>query len=93
MYQVRTDSRKNRLYLTFAEPNRQDLRKALKEIEKLCLTLQANFTCLTDLRNCMPISEEMKELLELDPDGEVLFHKLTPGKIRSLLHIVNKVRM
>jgi hypothetical protein len=64
MYQVRTDSRKNRLYLTFAEPNRQDLRKALKEIEKLCLTLQANFTCLTDLRNCMPISEENKDLFE-----------------------------
>ncbi|MDF1694621.1 MAG: DUF1905 domain-containing protein [Saprospiraceae bacterium] len=40
----------------------------------------------------MPISEEMKELLELDPDGEVLFHKLTPGKIRSLLHIVNKFK-
>ena len=37
----------------------------------------------------MPISEEMKELLELDPDGETLFHKLTPGKIRSLLHKVN----
>jgi hypothetical protein len=64
MYQVRTDSRKNRLYLTFAEPNRQDLRKALKEVEKLCLTLQANFTCLTDLRNCTPITEENKDLFE-----------------------------
>ena len=40
----------------------------------------------------MPISEEMKELLELDPDGEVLFHRLTPGKIRSLLHFVNKYK-
>ena len=38
----------------------------------------------------MPISEELKELLDLDPDGEVYFHKLTPGKIRSLLHFVNK---
>jgi len=37
----------------------------------------------------MPISEEMKELLELDPEGEAFFHKLTPGKIRSLLHLVN----
>ena len=64
MYQVRTDSRKNRLYLTFAEPNRQDLRKALKEVEKLCLTLQANFTCLTDLRNCMPVTGENKDLFE-----------------------------
>ena len=40
----------------------------------------------------MPISEEMKELLELDPEGEALFHKLTPGKIRSLLHFVNKYK-
>ncbi len=40
----------------------------------------------------MPISDEMKELLELDPDGEAFFHKLTPGKIRSLLHFVNKYK-
>ena len=40
----------------------------------------------------MPISEEMKEALDLDPEGDAYFHKLTPGKIRSLLHIVNKVK-
>lgn len=40
----------------------------------------------------IPICDEMKELLELDPDGEVFFHKLTPGKIRSLLHFVNKFK-
>ena len=40
----------------------------------------------------MPISTEMKELLELDPEGESYFHKLTPGKIRSLLHYVNKFK-
>ncbi len=64
MYQVRTDFKKNRLYLTFAEPNRQELKKALKEVEKLCLTLQPNFTCLIDFRNCMPITEENKDLFE-----------------------------
>lgn len=37
----------------------------------------------------MPISPEMEELLILDPDGEKLFHLLTPGKIRSLLHKIN----
>lgn len=37
----------------------------------------------------MPIPEEMEELLTLDPDGEKLFHSLTPGKIRSLLFKVN----
>lgn len=40
----------------------------------------------------MPISDEMKELLELDPEGEALFHNLTPGKIRSLLHFINKFK-
>ena len=40
----------------------------------------------------MPISDEMKELLELDPEGEVYFHKLSAGKIRSLLHFVNKYK-
>lgn len=40
----------------------------------------------------MPISDEMKELLELDPEGEVYFHKLSPGKIRTLLHFVNKFK-
>ena len=37
----------------------------------------------------VPIAEEMTELLAQDPEGEVLFHKLTPGKIRSLLFKVN----
>ena len=64
MYKVRTDFKKNRLYLTFAETNRQEFRKALKEVEKLCLTLQPNFTCLTDLRGCMPITDENKDLFE-----------------------------
>ena len=40
----------------------------------------------------MPISEEMKELLDLDPEGEAYFHKLTPGKIRTLLHMVNTLK-
>jgi len=33
----------------------------------------------------MPLAPEMKELLLQDVEGEQLFHKLTPGKIRSLL--------
>lgn len=37
----------------------------------------------------MPISEELKELLIQDPEGDALFHQLTDGKIRSLIHKVN----
>jgi len=38
----------------------------------------------------MPMPEEMKELLYQDPEGEHLFHALTPGKQRSLLHLIGK---
>lgn len=62
MYQVRTDFKKNRLYFTLVDPSKKELNKALKEVEKLCLTLQPNFTCLTDMRHCIPITEEAKDL-------------------------------
>lgn len=38
------------------------------------------------------ISEEFEEVLFSDPEGSLLFHKLTPGKQRSLIHIINKVK-
>ena len=38
------------------------------------------------------LAEEMAELLTLDPEGEALFHKLTPGKIRSLLFKINNYK-
>lgn len=37
----------------------------------------------------VPLAPEMKELLLQDVEGEQLFHKLTPGKIRSLLFKVS----
>lgn len=40
----------------------------------------------------MHISEEMEEVLDSDPEGSALFHHLTPGKIRSLIHVVNKTK-
>jgi hypothetical protein len=38
----------------------------------------------------MPIPPTFEELLYQDPEGEVLFNKLTPGKIRSLLYVIAK---
>jgi hypothetical protein len=38
------------------------------------------------------IPEEMKVLLEEDKEGSKHFHNLTPGKQRSLLYIVDKVK-
>ncbi|MBN8567537.1 MAG: DUF1905 domain-containing protein [Flavobacteriales bacterium] len=40
----------------------------------------------------MPLSEEMEEVLFSDPDGSHLFHQLTPGKQRTLIHVVNKYK-
>lgn len=40
----------------------------------------------------IPLPDEMKILLEQDDIGSDFFHKLTPGKQRSLLHIVGKVK-
>jgi hypothetical protein len=40
----------------------------------------------------MPISEEFQEVLASDPEGSDWFHQLTPGKQRSLLHVINKIK-
>ncbi len=38
----------------------------------------------------MPMPEEMQELLAIDDEADQLFHKLTPGKQRSLLFMIGK---
>ncbi len=38
----------------------------------------------------LPMPEEFEELLYQDPEGNELFHALTPGKQRNLLYIVGK---
>ena len=38
----------------------------------------------------IPLPEEMEVLLEQDMEGNKYFHALTPGKQRSLLHIIGK---
>lgn len=40
----------------------------------------------------VPLALEMEELLKQDAEGEVLFHKLTDGKIRSLLFKINSYK-
>ncbi len=40
----------------------------------------------------MPLPEEMEELLLHDPEGDRLFHQLTPGKQRSLLYLIVKIK-
>ena len=40
----------------------------------------------------LPMPDEMKEVLFSDPEGDELFHALSPGKQRNLLYIVGKVK-
>lgn len=38
------------------------------------------------------ITEEMEEVLFSDPEGSTLFHQLTPGKQRTLINVINKIK-
>ncbi|MCK6691846.1 MAG: YdeI/OmpD-associated family protein [Thermoanaerobaculia bacterium] len=40
----------------------------------------------------LPMPEELAELLSQDEEGNRIFHALTPGKIRTLLYIVDQVK-
>ena len=40
----------------------------------------------------IPMPEEFQELLYQDIEGDRLFHLLTPGKQRSLLHLIGKIK-
>lgn len=40
----------------------------------------------------MPMPEELQEVLNQDPEGEAMFEKLTPGKKRSMMYFIGKVK-
>ena len=40
----------------------------------------------------MPMPEEFREVLDQDPEGDQLFHALTPGKQRSMLYYFGKIK-
>lgn len=45
-----------------------------------------------NLKYGIPICEEFKTVLETDVEGSSLFHKLTIGAQRSLIHLINKYK-
>lgn len=65
----------------------KQLKKKLDLIQGQTVTLELE---KDNSKYGMPMPEEFLELLALDPDGDKLFHKLTPGKQRALIHIVAK---
>lgn len=40
----------------------------------------------------LPLPEELAELMKQDEEGREVFHKLTPGKQRTLLYIIDHVK-
>lgn len=45
-----------------------------------------------DSKYGLPMPEELQEVLNQDPEGDKLFHALTPGKQRSMLYFIGKVK-
>lgn len=45
-----------------------------------------------DSKYGLPMPEELREVLNQDPAGDELFHALTPGKQRSMLYLIGKVK-
>ncbi len=37
-----------------------------------------------------PMPEELRELLEIDPEGKALFHQLNPGERRGILYYIQQ---
>ncbi len=40
----------------------------------------------------LPVPEELKELLEQDPEGDARFRMLTPGKQRTIIYFISNVK-
>lgn len=40
----------------------------------------------------LPMPEELQEVLNQDPEGDDIFHSLTPGKQRSMLYFIGKIK-
>ncbi len=43
-----------------------------------------------DSKYGLPMPEELQAIFDLDQEGNAVFHALTPGKQRTLLHLVGK---
>ena len=64
-----------------------EIRKKLKLKEGISLHVQIR---KDNSKYGIHLPEEMEELLLIDEEGSAFFHQLTPGKQRSLLHLIGK---
>lgn len=54
-------------------------------------TVKVNLA-IDESRYGLPMPEEFREVLDQDPEGDKLFHTLTPGKQRSLLYYLGNIK-
>ena len=63
--------------------------------KKLGLESNQAFDCMLSLeesRYGMDLPIELAEMMEVDPEGNEAFHRLTPGRQRSAIHFVAKAK-
>ena len=73
----------DRYFITINKENRIKL----KVNEGDTITIEIDFD---KSKYGIPMPEEMDELLKIDDEASNYFHKLTPGKQRSLLYLIGK---
>lgn len=72
-------------YITFNKARMKKLK--LKEGDTVDVTLVPD-----ESEFGMPMCDELKELLEQDPEGDARFRMLTPGKQRSIIYYIGQVK-
>lgn len=72
-------------YIMINKANREKL--GLKEGDKVTIELEKDSS-----EYGMPMPESLQVMLDQDEEGSQYFHSLTPGKQRSLIYIVSKVK-
>lgn len=67
--------------------------KKIRDALHLDFGMEAEVTLTKDQSEYgLPMPEELLEVFRQDPAGKKLFHALTPGKQRTLLYIIGKVK-
>ena len=70
-----------------------NMNKALRKELKIELLDEIAVELKEDLSKYgMAMPDELEELLKLDPEGDKIFHELTAGKQRTLIHHVGKYK-
>jgi len=78
-------SKKGYYFINF---NKQNSKKLKLEIgQEMTIELSKD-----ESKYGLPMPEEFQELLYQDEEGNELFHNLTPGRQRNLLHIIGSVK-